>query len=97
MWMKAPSPKNLVRYYRYWGIDDIFESITRTVNTRTELRLRLDELVRKRNNIAHGDATVEATPTDVRSYQTSALRFCERADRQLGKALKRLVATAPPW
>lgn len=97
VWMKAPTPRNLVRYYRYWGVDDIFTAITRTVHTRTELWLKLDELVRKRNNIAHGDATTEATHTDLRSYKDCALRFCERADRQLGRALARLVATARPW
>ena len=96
-WMKAPTPKNLVRYYRYWGIGDIFDDITRTSHTRTELWLRLDELVRKRNNIAHGDATTEATPTDLRSYTRSALRFCERADRQMARALRRLVPATPPW
>jgi hypothetical protein len=24
VWMKAPKPESLVRYYRYWGVDDIF-------------------------------------------------------------------------
>lgn len=96
-WMKAPTPKNLVRYYGYWGITDIFSAITNTPHTRTELWLRLEELVRKRNNIAHGDATTEATPTDLRSYTRSALRFCERADRQMARALRRLVAEVPPW
>jgi RiboL-PSP-HEPN len=97
LWMKAPTPKNLVRYYRYWGIENIFESITRASHTRRDLWLRLEELVSKRNNVAHGDATVEATPADLRLYQASALRFCERADRQLAKTLRELVAVAPPW
>jgi hypothetical protein len=96
-WMRTPTPKNLVRYYRYWGITDIFGAITRTVHTRTELWLKLDELVRKRNNIAHGDATTEATPTDLRSYTRAALRFCERADRQMARALTHLGAATPPW
>jgi len=97
LWMKAPSPNNLVRYYRYWGIDDIFDAITRSAHTRTELWLKLDELVRKRNNIAHGDATTEATQTDLRSYKDCALRFCERADGQMARALGRLAAAARPW
>jgi hypothetical protein len=97
LWMKTPTPANLVRYYRYWGIDDIFGAITRTVHTRTELWLRLDELVRKRNNIAHGDPTTEATQTDLKSYKHCALRFCERADRQMARALGRLVASGRPW
>jgi hypothetical protein len=54
-WMKAPTPKNLVRYYRYWEIEDIFSAVTRAVHTRTDLWLKIEELVHKRNNIAHGD------------------------------------------
>lgn len=95
IWMKAPTPKNLIRYYRYWEIDDIFAAITRVIHTRTDLRLKLDELVRKRNNIAHGDATTEATRSDVRGYRDGTLRFCERADRQLAKALAKLSGTRP--
>ncbi|HEY2141184.1 MAG TPA: HEPN domain-containing protein [Solirubrobacteraceae bacterium] len=96
-WMKAPTPKNLVRYYRYWDIQDIFSAVTRAIHTRTDLRLKLDELVRKRNNIAHGDLTTEATRADVQSYQDAALRFCERSDRQLARALGRIFACPAPW
>jgi hypothetical protein len=97
MWMKAPTPRNLVRYYRYWGIDDIFGVITRRQHTRTDLRLKIDELVRKRNNIAHGDATTEATRADVRSYREATRIFCERADRHLSRALKKLGAIDAAW
>jgi RiboL-PSP-HEPN len=96
-WMKAPTPKNLVRYYRYWGIDDIFNAITRASHTRDELWLRLDELVGKRNNIAHGDASTEATAADIDSYRLAARRFCERSDKQLARALKRILACPLPW
>src|SRR5216683_2974557 len=33
-WMTAPKPKSLQRYYRYWGIEDIFRSITLTDTSR---------------------------------------------------------------
>jgi RiboL-PSP-HEPN len=96
-WMKAPTPKNLIRYYRYWNIDDIFRAITRAVHTRTDLRLKLEELVRKRNNIAHGDPSTEATQGDIESYRDATLRFCERADHRLSVALKRITTSAAPW
>jgi RiboL-PSP-HEPN len=96
-WMKAPTPKNLVRYYRYWDIEDIFSAVTRAVHTRTDLWLKIEELVRKRNNIAHGDLTTEATSADIRSYRDAALRFCERSDRQLARALGRILACPAPW
>jgi len=97
LWMKAPTPRNLVRYYRYWEITNIFEAVTRASHTRTELWLGLDALVRKRNNIAHGDATTEATHGDVRTYRDAALRFCERADKQLSRAVARIIGAARPW
>lgn len=34
-WMRSPKPKNLIRYYRYWGIENIFEEITRKQSTKT--------------------------------------------------------------
>ena len=96
-WMKAPTPQNLVRYYRYWGISDIFSAVTRTMHTRTDLWLKLDELIQKRNNIAHGDRTTEATRIDLRAYEAAALTFCERADRHLALALSRILDTSAPW
>lgn len=97
IWMKAPTPRNLVRYYRYWEIPDIFDAITRTAHTRTDLWLGLDALVRKRNNIAHGDPTTEATHRDVRTYRDASLRFCERADKQLSRAVAQILRASRPW
>ncbi len=96
-WMKAPTPKNLIRYYRYWNINDIFEAITRTTHTKIDLQLKLQELVDKRNNIAHGDPNTEATRGDVRSYREATLKFCERSDRQLARSLGGLLTSARPW
>ncbi len=97
VWMKAPTPPNLIRYYRHWDVADIFTAITRATHTRTDLWLKIDELVRKRNNIAHGDLATEATRVDLRGYETAALRFCERADRQLAAALASILETSAPW
>jgi hypothetical protein len=97
MWMKAPTPQNLIRYYRYWDITDIFAAITRETHTRTDMRLKLEELVGKRNNIAHGDPTTEATAADIRSYRVAAERFCTRADRALARGLQRIVGCDSPW
>jgi hypothetical protein len=96
-WMKAPTPKSLVRYYRYWEIEDIFSAVTRAAHTRTDLWLRIEGLIRKRNHIAHGDLAMEATAADIRSYRDAALCFCERSDRQLARALGRLLACPVPW
>src|SRR5215211_3731370 len=52
-WMKAPRPQSLVRYYSYWGINDIFSAITRNRIVRGELWLGVQGLVDLRNNIAH--------------------------------------------
>jgi RiboL-PSP-HEPN len=94
-WMKAPHPKNLVRYYRYWGVEDIFSAITRAPHTERDLRLKIQELIDKRNNIAHGDANSEATRDDVRGYEAAAIKFCDRADRELSRSLARICGISP--
>lgn len=96
-WMKAPNPKSLVRYYRYWGIEDIFSAVTRKKSTRQELFLRIKGLVDKRNNIAHGDFSEQATPADVRRYARSVTDFCKRADRRLSRAIRNLTGSVAPW
>jgi hypothetical protein len=96
-WMKSPSPPNLERYFRYWGVRNIFESITRSTHTRSDLWLRIDELVGKRNNIAHGDLATEATHTDISAYQDAAMTFSERTDRLLGQTIGRLLGRRLGW
>jgi len=96
-WMKAPNPKNLKRAFQIWGTEDIFESITRTAVTRSRLWMRINELVEKRNNIAHGDFTVEAQSTDVTEYVSAVRRFCERTDRKMARNLVVITGGTPPW
>ena len=82
-WMKAPTPKNVVRLYRLWGIHDIIVRITRTAHTRRDFRLHLQALVEKRNSIVHGDFIEEATNSGLRLYRRAVSEFCERADAAL--------------
>jgi hypothetical protein len=95
-WMKAPNPKNLVRFFQIWGIRDIFSAVTRKKVTNAALRLRLEELVEKRNNIAHGDFTAEATYLDIMQYASAVKTFCTRADVRLARQLKTIIGS-PPW
>jgi hypothetical protein len=97
VWMKAPTPRELVRYYDLWGVGNIFDEITRTPHTRRELWLRIDELVTKRNNIAHGDPTTEATQADVGSYRRHVSKFCGSADKRLSRQLARTLSIPRPW
>jgi len=96
-WMKSPSPKSLVRAFRAWGIQDVFIAITRSATHRARIRLKIQELVDKRNNIAHGDLTVEATHLDVRSYQRAVREFCERTDRRCSARVAIITEQARPW
>jgi hypothetical protein len=96
-WMRAPKPESLVRYYRYWGVSDIFTSVTRNANTRSALWLGVRGLVELRNNIAHGDFAAQATQADIRRYVVQVQRFCERADRVLSRQVQRTFAIPRPW
>jgi hypothetical protein len=96
-WMTAPKPDKLIRYYKYWGIQDVFSGITRSAQTRGRLFFLVSELVDKRNAIAHGDASAQATRTDVQRYITTVKTFCSRADRLFARRLAQLTASNPPW
>ena len=96
-WMKSPSPKRILQLYRMWDVEDVFSRVTRKKHTRDRLWLRLDELVTKRNNIAHGDVTTEATSQDVASYMAVVREFCARGDRVMSRTVARHFGTALPW
>ena len=93
---RTPTPKSLVRFFRIWGIDDIFSQVTRKKVTKAALRLRLGELDDKRNNIAHGDFAVEATYLDIVQYVSAVKTFCIRADARLARQLTSVIGD-PPW
>lgn len=97
-WMKAPTPESLIRFYRLYGVPNIFDVITRTKSTRGRLYLGMRELVEKRNNIAHGDFQTQALATDVTRYLTAACKFAVSADKVLARAARRMAGTAiAPW
>ena len=97
-WMSAPKPKNLQRYYKYWGIQDIFSSITRTPQTRQLMILAIQEMVDKRNSIAHGDFSAQATLADIRRLTAKVKDFCTRADKCLCRVIsKNMSAGVLPW
>lgn len=96
-WMKAPNCKAVVRLFKMWGVPDIFTAVTRSKVNRQALWLRIGELVDKRNNIAHGDLTVEARYLDVVQYRASVKKFCMSADKQMAVALVRMLGCPRPW
>jgi len=96
-WMKSPHPKYLIRHYRAWGVADVFASITRAPHTRTDLYLRLAEVVDKRHAIAHGDASVDATSSDIRAYVAAARTFGARVDRLLAAQISLFASVPRPW
>ena len=95
--MKAPKCKAVVRLFKIWGVPDIFTAVTRSKVNRQDLWLRIGELVDKRNNIAHGDLTVEARYLDVVQYRAAVKKFCVSADKQMAVALVRMLGCPRPW
>jgi hypothetical protein len=96
-WMRTPKPEALRRYFRYWGIEDIFSLITRTKQSRDRLWLGLQELADKRNNIAHGDSAAVATQGDIRRLESVTTDFCVRADKRLATAIAAILDAPRPW
>jgi len=96
-WMRAPHPKNLVRYFKLWGIEDVFTAITRKPTTRQAFWLSVQGLVDLRNNIAHGDYLAQATQGDVRQYVKQVSEFCKRTDRKIAGVVASRFGIAAPW
>lgn len=96
-WMKAPRCEAIKRYFEQWQVPDIFSSITRKSSVRSDLWLRIDELVEKRNNIAHGDLTVEATYLDIQKYLVAIKTFATRADGYFANIPEGLTRSSRPW
>lgn len=96
--MKAPNPKTLKRFFKLYGVEDIFASTTYKAHTRSDYYLTLNELVDKRNNIAHGNAQTEALPLDITHYLDIVERFCRSADKRMGRTLKGIAQSQErPW
>ena len=96
-WMKAPHPRNLVRYFRLWGIDDVFTEITRRPTSRQRFWLSVQGLVDLRNNIAHGDYLAQATQADVRGHVKQIREFCRRTDRKIAGVIASRFGVPAPW
>lgn len=96
-WMKSPKPNEVKRLFRLWDIDDIFAAITRKSSTRQQFYFRLDGLVNKRNNIAHGDIATETTASEVREYIKTVAVFCDRVDRRLARMLEKSLGIDCDW
>jgi hypothetical protein len=94
-WMKTPNPESLVRVFQIWGIEDIFAAVTRKSVHRARFRLKLGELVEKRNFIAHGDFAVEATYLDIAQYVSAVREFCGRVDRRLARQVAFMISDHP--
>jgi hypothetical protein len=96
-WMKSPFPDRIERFFAMWGVPGVFSRVTRGANTKKRFWTKLDELVERRNGIAHGDATVQATFQDVASYLSVVHDFCCRADRVMARTVARTAGVALPW
>lgn len=90
-YMKSPNTKNVHRYYKMWGISNIFSSCSMG-NRRIEgkIRGRLEEMVTKRNSIAHGDANVTVSSKSLESSIRTIRVFCKSADKELIDIVNRL-------
>jgi len=97
VWMKSPKVGSVCRYFRMFGIDDIFREVTRSESVYRDLKRSIQSLVDSRNGIAHGDSTVQPNAPQVTEFRNAVDNFGCRADRVFSRQLKRLSRSAAPW
>jgi len=91
-----PWPTQIRRVFRRFGITDIFRTIA--PQRHHVLTQVLDEIVGKRNEIAHGRLSVSSTRADVQRYKRTAATVCERIDRHTARHVKAICRTQSlPW
>jgi RiboL-PSP-HEPN len=95
--MKSPKVDDVIKFFRLFGIQNIFDRVTTKNTGRSRLTRGLAALVDNRNGIAHGDQTVMPERTELTTYVHVVRDFCTRADKALGKSLERMTNLAPPW
>jgi hypothetical protein len=95
--MSAPKPSDVMRYFRYWEIGDIFNAVTQAPHVRARLYVKLLELVDRRNGIAHGDPSIDPSYHDVMSYKGVVKVFCSRVDRTIAKRVAGITGSGLPW
>lgn len=95
--MKSPKVGELERFFLAFGEDKVFHKITRSESGRKRLLRSLSSLVDARNGIAHGDATVQPTHSELGEQLQAVLDFANRVDRLMAKILADLTNTSRPW
>lgn len=95
--MKSPKVVELERYFRTFEVDQVFSKITRSEPGRKRLIVSLSSLVDARNGIAHGDATVQPTDSELGEQLQAVVDFASRTDRLMAKTLARLAGAPNPW
>jgi len=94
---KTPNPKWIKVYFERWGMPDVFSKITRSRAKRSHLWFSIQSLADKRNNIAHGDASETATPSDVRRYRDAVTIVVDRLDRMFSSLIGMEFGCPRPW
>ena len=95
---RGVSSLNLVALFRYLGCEDVFTDLERLTSGQTSAnvyRLQLDELVDRRNEIAHGD--VHSTPAleDNLRYCANARTICRLLDVSAGNRAMDMTGDFP--
>jgi len=94
--MKSPKVPDVIRYFKYFGVNQIFQAVSRTEASRRKMGRSLQGLVDARNGIAHGDQTVQPSRADLTEYLNYVAKFCERADNVMSKRIEAMTG-GPPW
>lgn len=81
-WMGSPKIANVLRYFKQWNIEDIFSFCSLPRPVEVKIRIRLKELVEKRNDIAHGNYNTSSDAASIKEYIACLTVFCTIIDRK---------------
>lgn len=94
-----PSPEKIDQLFRHLGINSVVGRVIGLENKpdRAAIRDKVEEMVDKRNNIAHTGGTVTVTRQDIMDYLVYSRRLVRGMDILVGQEVQKIIRCSWPW
>jgi len=91
-----PGSEDVSKLYESIGVGNVWSLVNKGPHDQ-DLKARLDGLVARRNQIAHGEFNSIATRTDIEEYQGDMRDLSHQIDELIANHLKKIVSVNVPW